>query len=106
MKRFVLALLLVGACGKQQAIIEVEAMADAVCKCKDADCAMKAHNEGMARLMKYKDATGSEKELRQFSAAITRVQVCQQKLEAARSGAGAAGGAAPTSAPAATGENK
>jgi major membrane immunogen (membrane-anchored lipoprotein) len=102
MKRFVLALLLVGACGKQQAIVEAEAMADAICKCKDKDCAVKARNEGTARLMKYKDATGSEKELRQVSAALTRSQVCEQKLEAAAS----KGAGAPTSEPAAAGENK
>jgi len=88
-----------GGCSKKQAIVEVEAMADAICKCKDADCAIKARVEGMAKLVKYKDERGDESDFRQFQAALSRSQICQDKLMTTSPGATPGASATPTSAP-------
>jgi hypothetical protein len=88
--------LLLGAagCAKKEPIREAEAMADAICKCKDFECALEARKVGTARLAKWKDARGTEDEAKQVGAALARSESCDQKLRAT---------AAPAPAPAAPG---
>ena len=76
------AVLALGACGKKEAIVQAEAMADAICKCKDFECALKARIDGTAKLVKFKDEKGSEDEAKQVASALARSEACQQKLKA------------------------
>jgi hypothetical protein len=97
--------LLLGAsgCAKKEPIREAEAMADAICKCKDFECALEARKVGTAKLAKWKDARGTEDEAKQVGAALARSESCDQKLRAsaapAADPAAAPAPAAPTSAP-------
>ena len=95
------------ACGKHEAILKAEAMADAVCKCKDFECALKARIDGTAKLVKHKDDLGSEDEAKQVAAALARSQSCQQKLQTtAASATDAAPATAPPATPAPAGESR
>ena len=64
--------LLVLACAKKEPIREAEAMADAICKCKDFECALEARKTGTAKLARWKDARGTEDEAKQVGAALAR----------------------------------
>ena len=105
MKRYIVAIALgalaVGAagCAKKEPIREAEAMADAICKCKDFECALEARKTGTAKLARWKDARGTEDEAKQVGAALARSESCEQKLKATSApvpvpGAAGEGGAA------------
>ena len=90
-------------CAKKEPIREAEAMADAICKCKDFECALEARKAGTARLARWKDARGTEDEAKQVGAALARSEGCEQKLKATSAPvpAAAAGNEGGNGAPAA-----
>ncbi len=101
------SLLLVG-CGKNEAVKAAEEWADAVCKCKDADCAMKASVEGNEKMQKFRDAKGTKEDAEKIMAAGKKVQECLQKTMSAGvpEAPAAPAPAAPAPAPAPAPETK
>ncbi len=82
MTRFlVFAFLLGSACGKNDAVVAAEAMADAVCACADVACAQAAHRQGLTEVMKHKDSRGTRADAEAIEAAGKRVQLCTAALQ-------------------------
>jgi hypothetical protein len=93
--------LLFAGCGKNEAVKAAEEWADAVCKCKDADCAMKASLDGAEKLKKFRDAKGTKADAEAIMKATKKAQECmEEKMKAG------GGGAAAPAAPAEGGEAK
>ena len=77
--RLALAFLL-AACGKNDAVRAAEEMADAVCVCKDLDCAREAHERGLAQAMKHAGSRGSKADVEAIVAAGKRLEACRREL--------------------------
>jgi hypothetical protein len=76
-----LALVAVVGCGKNEAVVAAEDMADAVCKCKDLACAQQASSEGSERLMKLAESSrGTEDDAKKIMAAGQRAADCIERL--------------------------
>jgi hypothetical protein len=58
----------------------MEALADRVCACKDAACAMEEMKKATELAAKYKDSKGTEGDVKAITAAGQKMQECMQKL--------------------------
>ena len=91
----------VAGCGQHEAVQATEDWADAVCRCKDAECAIRISQEGAEKLKKYRNERGTEDEARAVMKASTRARKC---IDAAMKPSAPLGeGAAVPSTPAAPG---
>src|SRR5690349_887546 len=63
-------------CGQHEAVQATEDWADAVCRCKDAECAIRISQEGAEKLKKYRNERGTEDEARAVMKASTRARKC------------------------------
>ena len=94
MKRIVVgALLLAAACGKNETVKKVEALADRACACADAACADAVEKDYYA-LVKEGQRRGSEEDRDKVESAFERMRDC---IAATRTAAPAA--PAPAEAP-------
>lgn len=73
------ALALTG-CGKNEAVKDMEALADRVCACKDAACAMEEAKKAAELVSKHKDTKGTEGDMKAITAAGERMKDCMMKL--------------------------
>ena len=82
MKRtgMIAALLLAAACGKSQAVKEVEALADEMCACKDIKCAAEVTRKATEVMKKYADESAGESTVKAIEAAGERMRQCTQKI--------------------------
>jgi hypothetical protein len=69
-----------GACGKNEAVKEMEALADRVCACKDVACAMEEAKKATEMATKFKDAKGTESDMQAITAAGAKMAECMKKL--------------------------
>ena len=112
--------LLLASCGKNEAVKAAEEWSDAVCACKDAECAMKASLDGNKKMAKFRDAKGTKADAEAIVKAAKRMQDCMDKnmkgaapavvapppAPAETAPAAAPTDAAPAAAPAPAGEGK
>jgi hypothetical protein len=63
-------------CGQHEAVQATEDWADAVCRCKDAECAIRLSQEGAEKLKKYRNERGTEDEARAVTKASMRARKC------------------------------
>ncbi|MEZ4472904.1 MAG: hypothetical protein R3F60_19380 [bacterium] len=75
----VLGSLLFG-CGKNEAVVAAEQMAEAVCACKDMACAQKASQEQAEKLMKFKDKKGTEADVEAIKKAGEKTAECLKNI--------------------------
>jgi hypothetical protein len=73
------ALFLLG-CGKNKAVKASEDMADAVCACKDLQCAMEAAKKGQQELMGMLDEKGTQSDVDAIKDATKKMQSCVEAL--------------------------
>lgn len=81
-----LALLAAGAaaCGQNEAVALVEAMARDVCRCADLDCAIQVEEQYYPKLKAIESsARGTEADKKAIEAAGRRLRECRAKLEPA-----------------------
>ena len=67
-------------CGKNEAVKATEDMAAAVCACKDLACAQKVSQEQAEKLMKMKDAKGSQADADAIKKAGEKAADCMKKI--------------------------
>jgi hypothetical protein len=73
--------LLAGAgCGKNEAVKDMEALADRVCACKDVACASEEMKKATELMTKHKDTRGTESDMKAITAAGQRMTECMQKI--------------------------
>jgi hypothetical protein len=67
-------------CGKNEAVKDMEDLADRVCACKDATCAGDEAKKAVELMTKHKDTKGTEADMKAITAAGEKIQGCMQKL--------------------------
>ncbi|MCB9548890.1 MAG: hypothetical protein H6706_24055 [Myxococcales bacterium] len=67
-------------CGKNEAVVAAEQMAEAVCACKDMACAQKASQEQAEKLMKFKDKKGTEADVEAIKKAGEKTAECLKNI--------------------------
>lgn len=75
-----LCLLSLSACGKNEAVKDMEALADRVCACPDVSCAMDEAKKATELMTKHKDTRGTEADMKAITAAGTKITDCVKKL--------------------------
>jgi hypothetical protein len=76
-----LSFLFAGAgCGKNEAVKDMEALADRVCACKDVACASDEMKKAGELMTKHKDSRGTEADMKAIAAAGQRMTECMQKI--------------------------
>ena len=68
------------ACGKSQAVKEVEALADEMCACKEIKCAAEVTRKATEVMKKYAEETAGESTVKAIEAAGERMRQCTQKI--------------------------
>jgi hypothetical protein len=74
------AFLLAAACGKNQAVKEVEGLADEMCACKDIKCAAEVTRKATEVMKKYAHESAGESTVKAIEAAGERMRQCTQKI--------------------------
>ena len=74
------AFLLAAGCGKNEAVKDMEALADRVCACKDVACASEEMKKATELMTKHKDTRGTESDMKAITAAGQRMTDCMQKI--------------------------
>ena len=82
MRPFLLALLVVSACGKNSAVKDAEHYADEICACEDAKCAREiVARDYVGLLGRNKHAKGTPEDAKAIEAAGQRMAECMKKLK-------------------------
>jgi hypothetical protein len=68
------------ACGKSEAVKEVEALADEMCACKDIKCAAEVTGKASELMKKHAGESGGESTIKAIEAAGERMRGCAQKI--------------------------
>jgi len=79
-----LAGLMLGGCGKSDAISDMEKMTDEICACKDKECVEAVMKKGESLKEKHKDFDPeklSEGDQKRMAAVTTKMVVCAMKFE-------------------------
>jgi hypothetical protein len=71
---------LVAGCGKSTAVKATEDLADAVCACRDTNCAVETLKKGRESVMATVDAKGTQSDVEAMKAAWDKIQGCVQSL--------------------------
>ncbi len=75
-----LALGALAGCGKNEAVKDMEALADRVCACKDISCASAEMKKASELIKKHADTRGTEADMKAITAAGDRMTKCMQGI--------------------------
>jgi hypothetical protein len=67
-------------CGKNEAVKDMEGLADRICACKDIACASAEMKEAANLMTKHKDSRGTEADMKAITEASKRMTECMQKI--------------------------
>jgi hypothetical protein len=73
-------LLAAAGCGKNEAVKDMEALADRVCACADIPCASEEMKKAGELMTKHRETRGTESDMKAIAAAGQKMTECMQKL--------------------------